>query len=72
MTKSEHIKWCKDRALKYLDVGDLQNAYASMVSDLSKHKHTEGHIGISLGMAEMTAGRLSTLSGMKHFIEGFY
>jgi hypothetical protein len=36
MTRSEHIGWAKKRALEYLDAGDLQQACASMVSDLGK------------------------------------
>ena len=71
MTRSEHIQWSKDRSLEYLKEGDLQGAYASMVSDLNKHPETIGHIGVSLGMAQMVAGNLGTSSEMKHFIEGF-
>ena len=41
MTRDEHLEWCKKRALEYLDEGDLQNAFASMGSDLSKHPDFE-------------------------------
>jgi len=37
MTRKEHLDWCKERALKYVDDGNLQQAYTSMTSDLSKH-----------------------------------
>lgn len=47
-TRSEHMQWCKDRAVEYLDAGYWQQAVASMASDLSKHTETEGHIGIPL------------------------
>lgn len=71
MTRSEHLQWSKDRALEYLDEGDYQGAYASMVSDLGEHPETAGHIGISLGMDQMVGGQLNTFASMKHFIEGF-
>jgi hypothetical protein len=37
MTRDEHLAWSKQRALEYLDRGELENAVASMGSDLSKH-----------------------------------
>ncbi|HWR36402.1 MAG TPA: hypothetical protein VN622_11085 [Clostridia bacterium] len=71
MTRSEHVRWCKDRALMYVDDGDLQNAYSSMVSDLRKHPETENHAGIELGMGLMLIGGLNTPEKMRNFIEGF-
>lgn len=53
MTRAEHIAWCKQRALEYVDNGDLQNAYASMHSDLQKHPETKGHSALGLGMMLM-------------------
>ena len=70
-SRSEHLAWCKERALEYVDAGDLENAYASMVSDLGKHLETEGHAGIQLGMMQLMAGQLATVSGLRAFIEGF-
>jgi hypothetical protein len=40
MTRAEHLAWCKERALEYLDMGDRVNAMASMISDLGKHPET--------------------------------
>lgn len=71
MNRSEHMAWCKERALEYLDKNDIQQAYVSMVSDLGKHAETENHLGIQLGMGLMLAGHLSTVSKMKEFILGF-
>jgi hypothetical protein len=28
-SRSEHLQWCKDRALEYLERGDVTNAFAS-------------------------------------------
>ncbi len=41
MTRSEHIEWCKKRALEYADKGELLTALASMASDLNKHPETQ-------------------------------
>lgn len=71
MTREEHLQWCKDRALEYVEQDDLQNAFGSMVSDLQKHDGTRDHIGVQLGMAEMMMGLLSTSEQMKKFINGF-
>lgn len=70
MDRTEHLNWCKDRALAYVDAGDNQQAMSSMISDLSKHKDTENSakIGFSLGMFAMQSG--STCE-MRRFINGF-
>lgn len=65
------MAWCKERALEYVDQGDLTNAYASMMSDLRKHPETEDHAAIDLGVMMMAAGHLSRRDEMRRFIEGF-
>lgn len=70
-TRAEHIAWCKQRALEYVDAGDLSQAFTSMTSDLGKHPETAGHSAINLGMGLMMGGHLSTESEMREFIEGF-
>jgi hypothetical protein len=45
MTRQEHLDWCKLRALQYYDTGDVNQAFASMSSDFSKHPETEEHGG---------------------------
>lgn len=71
MTRSEHMDWCKARALEYVDRGDTANAYASMFSDLRKHPETARHPAIMLGMQLMMIGDLDTPAKMRKFIEGF-
>jgi hypothetical protein len=70
-TREEHLKWCKERALQYVDQGNLTDAYGSIASDLNKHPETEGHIGLQLGMMQMIGGHLSTAEKMRDFINGF-
>jgi hypothetical protein len=70
MTRSEHVAWCKERALEYIEDGDLPNAVASMLSDLEKHPETEnlpralGPIGLLMAMNQDKAG-------VRRWIEGF-
>lgn len=71
MTRAEHLAWAKERALEYVDHGDLVSASASMGSDLSKHPELADHAGIKLMMLHMMAGLLNTPADMRHFIEGF-
>ena len=40
MTREEHLAWARERALEYVDRGDLPSAVASLISDLGKHEET--------------------------------
>jgi hypothetical protein len=71
MTRSEHLTWCKQRALEYVDEGRVQEAYASMCSDLGKHLEITKHPGIELGLMMLLHGLLSTQDKMRKFILGF-
>ncbi len=70
-TRAEHLAWCKRRALEYCDIGDVQQAFASIGSDLGKHPETANHVGIQLGMMMLMGGHLSTPEAMRKFIKGF-
>lgn len=70
MTRAEHLQWCKDRALEYVDRGDTRNALASMFSDLGKHPETRGHAGIELGMRLLIAQLLNEPAKVREFING--
>jgi hypothetical protein len=68
MNRQEHLEWCKQRALEYVERGELTNAVASMCSDLGKHKETKCEPFLAFaGMAEVERGR----DAVKHWIEGF-
>jgi hypothetical protein len=72
MNRAEHLQWCKDRALKYVDMGDYPQALISMVADLQSHTEIEGHAGLELGTALMMTGNLNTPEKMRKFINGFH
>lgn len=71
MNRTEHLQWCKQRALEYVAADQLGDAIASMASDLGKHPETRNHSAIQLMMRLAFAGHLSTREEVKRFIEGF-
>ena len=71
MTRAEHLAWCKERALEYVDAGDSMNGLTSMFSDLEKHSETAGHPGTKIGMGLLMIGSLSDPKRAREFIEGF-
>ncbi len=71
MTRDEHLAWCKQRALEYVDAGDLDEAFASMLSDLGKHPETVTHSGKQLGIMLKMRGYLNTAAEMRKFIKDF-
>lgn len=66
--RQQHVDWCKERALEYVDKGDLRGAMASMLSDMRKRDDTAiAPMLAMLGMAEVQRGR----EAMRRWIEGF-
>jgi hypothetical protein len=72
-TRVEHLAWCKERALEYVDRHDLANAVASMMSDLNKHEETRltGKMIATLGMVAAFAVIDGDSRGVRRWIEGF-
>jgi hypothetical protein len=71
MTRGEHLDWCKQRALAYIDAGDTPKAFTSMASDLSKHPETADHGALQFGMLLLMSGHLNSPEQMREFINGF-
>ena len=71
MTRQEHIKWCKQRALEYLEPGQfysVADAVASMGSDLRKHDEVGDMSALTmLGIMEIQNGE----GAVRKWIEGF-
>lgn len=70
-TRSEHVAWCKERALEYVTMGDLDQALASMCSDLGKHQGTQSLMQLAIGLSMATPGERDDPAKMRRFIEGF-
>jgi hypothetical protein len=69
--RAEHLAWCKQRALAYVDAGDLQGAFASMASDMRKHPGTANTDIQALGLGLMMGGHLDSPEQMRRWINGF-
>ena len=71
-TRDEHLAWCKQRALAYVDRGDLKNALASMGSDMCKHPQTDTPaVAAILAMDGSHYVMSGDADGMRRLIEGF-
>lgn len=70
MDREQHLRWAKERALEYLDEGELANAYTSMASDLTKHPELKG---IAEKTSELGLTHLISKDGpgLRRWIEGF-
>lgn len=71
MTRQEHLEWCKQRAIEYVETGDTQNAFASFQSDMRKHDETTNHSALGIMTQMFFGGHLNTPAQMRKFIEGF-
>ncbi len=69
-TRAEHLAWCKERALEYVDLDDLPSAVASMVSDLGKHDETRG-IALPVMALAFAAIESGDKAEVRRWIEGF-
>lgn len=72
MTRADHMKWAKARALEYIAQGDMPGAFASFQSDLWKHPETKGagELNMTLGAQLLMNGHLKTAEQMRDWIEG--
>ena len=70
-SRKEHLQWCKDRAMEYLEKGNYAEAYTSFISDTSKHSETRNHPALELGTKMFFGGMLSSYGKLKYWIEGF-
>lgn len=71
VSREQHLQWCKRRALEYLDVGEVEGAFCSMMSDMQKHPDTQRHPDLMLGILSRTLGNLSGVDQMRKYINGF-
>lgn len=73
-SRADHLQWCKDRALEYLDPGphfSINDALASFASDMLKHPETKDHPALLLGFQMQMAGLLDTVPAARKWILDF-
>ena len=81
--RAAHLQWCKDRALAYLDQGEVRNAYTSFLSDAGNKTwmSVEGEQPPIFNAREGTGAVLMQLGAlhavnhdavqMRYWVEGF-
>jgi hypothetical protein len=72
MNRAEHLQWCKNRAMEYVEKDDYQQAVTSMLSDLNKHEETKvsaDGILAQLGLFVLMTG--PTRESITRYIQGF-
>jgi hypothetical protein len=69
MKRDEYLKWCKSRALEYVNTGNGMSAMTSMISDLGKNP--EFAPSAELGSLLMFATDPKDLEAVRRFVEGF-
>lgn len=72
MTREEHLKWCKERAILEMDFHkDPSKGIISMMSDIRKHPETNNEVLQSLcGIQLLTRPKMSRQEVID-FINGF-
>lgn len=70
-TRDEHLAWARQRALRYLEAGNVDEAFASLGSDLAQHPVLRNDPQIRLGARLLIEGHLETPAAMRSYIEGF-
>ena len=72
MTRVEHLKWCKDRAIQEMDFSkDPKQGLISMASDLRKHPETNNESLISLCIFQGICNPHIIRQQVINFINGF-
>jgi len=71
MTRLEHLAWAKERALEYVEHGDLKNAVTSMTSDLLKHEGFDYETTMFLATVGMMDAAKGDTGAVRHWVEGF-
>lgn len=78
MTRAEHIKWCKERAIQEYDFyakteprSALRNGMTSIMSDINKHPETKSDTLQSLCMMQLMSKPNMSRQEFVNFINGF-
>lgn len=71
-TREEHLAWCKQRALEYIDRGQINEGLTSMMSDMSKHPETISPALDQLTVGLMMIGQLRTPEEARKHINGYH
>jgi hypothetical protein len=69
-TRAEHLHQSKQRAIEYVELGDLPQAIRSMLSDLNKHSETKNNALAQATTMVLLSDRVDKAT-VRKWIEGF-
>lgn len=69
--RSDHLQWCKDRALEFVDAGQLPNAFSSFMSDLNKFDEPMYEAELLRTLTIVGFAQCGTADKMRAWINGF-
>jgi hypothetical protein len=72
MTRAEYLGWAKNRALARLDMGDLNGALRSLLTDLANHDQLRDDPRIAEGLEHVSDAWFAEPQRLREFIEGFH
>ena len=72
-TRQEHLQFCKERAMEYVNRGELLEGVTSMMSDINKHPETadKGGVLAALGLMACQQAQAGDRAGVVRYIQGF-
>ena len=71
-TREEHLAWCKEDAMQYVEAGDYQGAVTAMLCDLDKHPETASlGNGVLAQLGIVTLLNNPTRESVTRYIQGF-
>lgn len=72
MTRQEHLQWCKNRAMEYVNRGNLLEGVTSMMSDLEKYPETKSKgVLAALGLLAAQQAQAGDREAVVRYINGF-
>lgn len=78
MTRLEHLKWCKERAIQEFDfyLGEglpsaIRNGITSIMSDINKHEETKSEALQQLCLFQLLGNMIHSRQEFVNFINGF-
>jgi len=72
MNRTEHLAWCKERAIKEMDYyNDPSKGIISMMSDLRKHPETTSEMLMKLCTMQLMKNPKMSRQEAVNFINGF-
>lgn len=68
-SKDQHIKWCRERALRMLGCQRPLMVLTELLSNLRSHPETRNHAAIDAAHKLLVQGKLRSKESVQYFVE---